>query len=152
MSGSDYVKQLTVFIENRRGRLAAICAALSETDINIFALSLADSADFGILRLIVSDPDKATAVLRQKGFTVVSNDLVAVEVEDRPGGLAKVLSALDEAGVNVEYLYPFAGRREGHARLAFRFEDPTEALRALRHAGIETGSPSRARTTQPGER
>jgi len=138
---TPFVKQLTVFIENRRGRLAAVCGALGRAGINIQALSLADTADFGILRLVVSDPETAARVLRDEGFSVACNELVAVQVEDRPGGLARVLRVLDEAGVNVEYLYPFTGEREGRARLAFRFEEPQEALRALRHAGIQTGTP-----------
>lgn len=137
-----YLKQLTLFVENRKGRLAAITGALGEAGVNILAMSLADTADYGILRLILSDPEKATTVLRQNGFTVAVNDVLAVQVEDRPGGLAKVLHVLDAAGVNVEYLYAFTGEREGYATLAFRFDNPEEALRGLKHARFTLKEPA----------
>ncbi|MBW2506652.1 MAG: ACT domain-containing protein, partial [Deltaproteobacteria bacterium] len=101
------VDQIAVFLENKSGRLAAITRALSDSNINIRALSVADTADFGILRLIVDDTDKATEVLKDEGFTVGRAVVIAVEVADRPGGLAKVLAVLNEAGINVEYMYAF---------------------------------------------
>jgi len=88
------VKQLSLFIENCSGRLAAACRALADARINILALSLADTADFGILRLIVNDPDAGHTALKKAGFTVVTNDVLAVEVEDKPGGLARILDVL----------------------------------------------------------
>jgi hypothetical protein len=91
------VDQIAVFLENKSGRLAAITKALSDNNINIRALSVADTADFGILRLIVDDTDKATRVLKEGGFTVGKTDVIAVEVADRPGGLARVLAVLHEA-------------------------------------------------------
>ena len=136
MPASVGLKQITVFLENRAGRLAAICKALGEREVNILALSLADTADFGILRIVVSDPEKGIAALKSKGFAVAVTEIVAVDVPDEPGGLGKVLHVLEEAGVNVEYLYPFAGEREGYASIVFRFDDLGEAVRALKQAGI----------------
>ena len=136
MADSCGLKQLTVFLENRKGRLADICGALGKAGVNILALSLADTADFGILRLIVNDPEKAADALREQGFTVTFNDVLALQVEDRPGGLARILRLLDDADVNVEYLYAFTGKEAEHATLAFRVEEPEEAVRALEHAGV----------------
>jgi hypothetical protein len=131
-----FVKQLSVFIENRSGRLAAACDALADNDINIVALSLADTADFGILRMIVSDPETAYDVFREDGFTVIQNDVLAVEVEDRPGGLAELLDVLDSAGVNVEYMYAFSTIGTPRAALIFRFEDNEGAVEALKGADV----------------
>ena len=136
MPESVCLKQITVFLENRAGRLAAICNALGEQKVNILALSLADTADFGILRLVVDDPDTGIAALKTGGFTVAISDIVAVDVPDHPGGMGEVLDVLVGAGVNVEYLYAFAGEREGYAPIAFRFSDTAEGVRALRKAGI----------------
>jgi hypothetical protein len=121
------VDQIAVFLENKSGRLAAITKALSDNNINIRALSVADTADFGILRLIVDDTDKATRVLKDEGFTVGKAVVIAVEVADRPGGLARVLAVLHEAGMNVDYMY---------AVLIFRFDDPDMAITILQNAGI----------------
>ena len=131
-----FVKQLSPFIENRSGRLAAACAALAERKINILALSLADTADFGILRLIVSDPDAGLKALKEAGFTVVTNDVLAVEVEDRPGGLLRILQVLQKDGINVEYMYAFSSIRTKRAALIFRFENNDTAIKSLTKAGI----------------
>src|SRR5512144_2171416 len=109
------VEQISVFIENKSGRLAEITRILAEAGINIRALSLADTSDFGILRLIVNDNDKAKEVLKQHGFTVGKTDVVAVEVEDRPGGLHKLLNILYTANVNVEYMYAFVQQSGSNA-------------------------------------
>jgi hypothetical protein len=130
------VEQLAVFLENKSGRLAAIAKTLSDNSINIRALSVADTADFGILRLIVDDTDKATRVLKEKGFTVGMADVIAVEVADRPGGLARVLAVLHEAGLNVEYMYAFVQKSLENAVLIFRFDDPDMAITILQNAGI----------------
>lgn len=131
-----FVKQLSLFIENRSGRLAAACRVLADADINILALSLADTADFGILRLIVSRPDAAQEALKKAGFTVVTNEVLAVEVADKPGGLAHLLDVLRQGGVNVEYMYAFSSIRTKRAALIFRFEDSAAAVRTLTTAGI----------------
>jgi len=130
------VDQLAVFLENKSGRLASITKALSDNSINIRALSVADTADFGILRLIVDDIDKATRVLKEGGFTVGKTDMIAVEVADKPGGLARVLSVLHEAGLNVEYMYAFVEKSAENAVLIFRFDDPDMAITILQNAGI----------------
>jgi len=131
-----FVKQLSIFIENRSGRLGAACRALADRHINILALSLADTADFGILRLIVSDPDAGHDALKKAGFTVVANDVLAVEVEDKPGGLADILDVLSREKVNVEYMYAFSSIRTKRAALIFRFEDSQAAIKKLTAAGI----------------
>ena len=130
------VDQLAVFLENKSGRLAAITKTLSDNSINIRALSVADTADFGILRLIVDDTDKATRVLKEGGFTVGKTDVIAVEVADKPGGLARVLSVLHDAGLNVEYMYAFVEKSAENAVLIFRFDDPDIAITILQNAGI----------------
>ena len=131
------VDQLAVFLENKSGRLAAITNVLSDSGINIRALSVADTADFGILRLIVDDTDKAIRALKDEGFTVGMADVVAVEVEDKPGGLARVLSILHEAGINVEYMYAFVEKSSENAVLIFRFDDPDMAVNILQSGGIK---------------
>jgi hypothetical protein len=130
------VEQLAVFLENKSGRLAAIARTLSDNNINIRALSVADTADFGILRLIVDDTDKATRVLKAEGFTVGKADVIAVEVADKPGGLSRVLDVLHEAGLNVEYMYAFVQKSGENAVLIFRFDDPDMAITILQNAGI----------------
>ena len=131
------VDQLAVFLENKSGRLAEITKVLSGNDINIRALSVADTADFGILRLIVDDTAKAIRVLKSEGFTVGEADVVAVEVADKPGGLARVLEVLHEAGINVEYMYAFVEKSGENAVLIFRFDDPDVAITILQNAGIK---------------
>jgi hypothetical protein len=130
------VKQLSIFMENRAGRLAEIMQSLGDAGVNIRALSLADTSDFGILRLIVSQVDKAMEVLRAAGHTVSLTEVVAVEVPDRPGGLASVLGPLRQAGVNVEYMYAFVEKATDKAVVIFRFEDIEAALKVLATAGI----------------
>ena len=117
------VEQISIFLENKAGRLAEVTRVLSEAGINIRALSLADTADFGILRLIVDDNEKAKAVLKKSGFTVGKTDVVAVEVEDRPGGLSRILDILSKENVNVEYMYAFVQRSGDNAIMLFRFEE-----------------------------
>jgi hypothetical protein len=130
------VEQLSIFVENKSGRLAEVTAILARNGINIRALSLADTADFGILRLIVDDMEKTNTLLKNNGFTVGRNEVVAAEVPDRPGGLAGILSALQGQGINVEYMYAFVQKSEGNAVLIFRFDDIHKAVDTLRTAGI----------------
>lgn len=126
------VEQLSIFIENKSGRLAEITRILGETGVNIRALSLADTSDFGILRLIVNDCAKANAVLKEAGFTVSMTEVVAVEVPDRPGGLSAILQALDREAINVEYMYAFVERCGGNAVIIFRFDETDSAIAALK--------------------
>jgi hypothetical protein len=131
------LQQLSLFLENRPGQLRAPCQALAEAGVDILTLSLADTAQFGILRIIVPDPARARQVLEQAGMVVNLTEVVPVEVENRPGGLAEVLAHMEQAGLGIEYLYAFAlGARPGRAALIFRFEEPDEALRALRARGV----------------
>ena len=109
---------------------------LAASGINIITLSLADTEQFGILRMIVKDHVRATDVLRQAGHVVKLNEVVAVEVQDRPGGLASVLEHVEKAGINVEYMYAFTAKHAGQAVLIFRFEDPDKAIRFLQGEGI----------------
>ncbi len=117
------VQQVSVFLENKSGRLAEVCATLGDHDINIRALCIADTSDFGILRLIVNDPARATDVLQEAGFSVGSTSVIALQIPDRPGGLGGVLKLLEGAGINVEYMYAFFVRREGDAVVLFRVGD-----------------------------
>jgi hypothetical protein len=125
------VKQISVFLENKSGRLAEVTAALGREEINIRALSIADTTDFGILRLIVSKPEEAYRVLKEEGFMVSQTDVLAVEVPDHPGGMAAVLAVLGEAGINIEYLYAFIGRSSKDALVVFRVENCDAATTAL---------------------
>ena len=117
------VKQVSIFLENKSGRLAEVCAILGEQGINIRALSIADTSDFGILRLIVTDPDRAAALLGQAGLSVSETAVVAVQIPDRPGGLADVLRMLQAAEINVEYIYAFVGSHKGDALVVLRVAD-----------------------------
>jgi hypothetical protein len=130
------VEQLAVFLENRSGRLAEITRILAENDINIRALSVADTADFGILRLIVDKVDAAKQALKENGFTVGKTNVLAVEVPDQAGGLAGVLKIVEEQGLNVEYMYAFINRSGENAILIFRFEDMDKAIDALQREGV----------------
>ena len=130
------VKQLSIFMENRAGRLAEVVRLLGQAKINIRALSLADTSDFGILRLIVNDTDRAVKALRDAGHTVSLTEVIAVEVPDSPGGLASVLEPLRAAGVNVEYMYAFVEKATDKAVVIFRFENLDAALTVLNKAGI----------------
>lgn len=131
-----WVKQISVFLENKSGRLAAVTGILGQHEINIRALSIADTSDFGILRLIVSDPTRAYGVLKDAGFTVSETDVIAVEVPDTPGGLSAVLNILDQAGANIEYLYAFVSKSSGNALVLFKVEDIDKADKALKEHNV----------------
>jgi hypothetical protein len=130
------VDQLSIFLENRAGRLAEVTRILSESGVNIRALSLADTSDFGILRLIVSDFDKAKEHLKAGGFTVGRTTVVAVEVPDKPGGLHGILEMLRDAKINVEYMYAFVQLSGSHAIIIFRFDRTDQAIELLQKNGI----------------
>ncbi|MEN6439258.1 MAG: ACT domain-containing protein [Syntrophobacter sp.] len=132
----EHVEQISVFLENKAGRLAEVTRILSEAQINIRALSLADTSDFGILRLIVNDNEKAKRELKAQGFTVGKTDVLAVEVSDQPGGLHHILKILQKAGVNVEYMYAFVQQSGQNAVLIFRFDNLPEALRILKENSV----------------
>ncbi|MDQ7031309.1 MAG: ACT domain-containing protein [Desulfonauticus sp.] len=132
------VEQISVFLENRAGRLEEVTKILAEASINIRALSLADTSDFGILRLIVTDIEKAQQVLKDKGFTVGKTNVVAVEVTDKPGGLHNILSILSQNNINVEYMYAFVQQSGNNAVLIFRFDKTDDAIEVLNKNNIKT--------------
>jgi hypothetical protein len=130
------VEQISIFLENKAGRLAEVTRVLSETGVNIRALSLADTSDFGILRLIVDDNEKAKKALKEHGFTVGKTDVVAVEVEDRPGGLSRILDVLSQKNINVEYMYAFVQHSGKDAVIIFRFDDIDAAVKLLQESNV----------------
>ena len=135
------IKQISVFVENAPGSLSEVTKALGDNGIDMSALSLADTSEFGILRLIVNDPEKACDVLRDHHFIVKQNYVVAAVVDDRPGGLTGVLEILAEAKVSVEYMYAFVGSKDGHAVVVIRPDDAEKAMTALEANHVSTLDP-----------
>ena len=130
------VSQLSVFIENKSGRLADVTRSLANADINIRALSIADTIDYGLLRLIVNDPIAARNALSGAGFTVTLTEVLAIEVPDKPGGLAGIIDILAGAGINIEYMYAFVGTSGENAIVVFRIERLDEAIPTLQQKGV----------------
>ena len=131
------IRQLTVFVENRQGALAEVTNELASHNVDLRALSMADTQEFGVLRLIVKDVDGALAVLRESGHIVNVTPVTAVKISDAPGRLAQALAVLDEKGINIEYLYAFLTRTEKHAYVVLRVEDNDGAKDALTNAGFK---------------
>lgn len=130
------VKQISIFLENKSGRLAMVTKVLGQYNVNIRALSIADTTDFGILRLIVNEPDLAYRVLKEAGFTVSTTEVIAVEVTDEPGGLAQVLEIMQKDDINIEYVYAFLQKVTNAALVVFRVEQIEEAIKALQQNNI----------------
>ena len=130
------VEQISVFLENKSGRIAEVTGILAQAGVNIRALSLADTSDFGVLRLIVDNNQRAEEVLKQHNFTVGKTFVMAVEVEDRPGGLHKILDILQKVNINVEYMYAFVKPGSNNAIMIFRFEKLEEAVKVLQDNGV----------------
>lgn len=130
------VDQIAIFLENKSGRLAEITSILAEKGINIRAMSLADTADFGILRLIVNDTESARNILKDNGFTVGTTEVVVVEVADKPGGLASVLQTIKEGGLNIEYMYAFTQKSGETGLIIFRFDELDAAIDILVKSGV----------------
>jgi hypothetical protein len=130
------IKQVSVFIGNKKGRLALVTEVLKKAGIDIRALSLADTSDFGMLRMIVDDPDRCAAVLKEQDFLVQETDVIAVGIEDAPGGLHRILKILDENDINVEYIYATVAKRKDAAVVIFRVEDNQKAISVLAKNGI----------------
>ena len=130
------IKQLSIFVENKPGRMADIARMIADAGIDIRALSLADTSSYGVLRLIVDRPEAAEKALRGRGLTLSLTPVLAVRMDDRPGGFARVLEALAEGDVNVEYLYAFICRQAGHAAVILRVEDPERAAKLLTGQGV----------------
>lgn len=134
--------QLSVFLENKPGALNVPCRLLAQAGLNLATLSLADTREFGILRLIVRDWQKARQILEAGGCVVKVTEVVAIEVSDRPGGLLEILEALERAQINMEYMYAFTAKQGGKAVLVFRFTDPDAAIRALQAAKVSIIDPA----------
>ena len=131
------IKQISVFVENKPGSMSAMTAVLAENNINMRALSLAETSDFGIVRIIVDDIYKATTVLKDAGYIHSVTDVIAVGLPNIPGGLNKVLNILEGAGLNIEYMYAFLGKKErNHAYMIFRVQDDALATATLKAEGI----------------
>jgi len=131
------VKQLSVFLENRAGRLAEGVGVLAEAGINIRAMSVAETADFGVVRMIVGDVVKAHALLKQHAITSAETGVIAVEVPDKPGGLAELLRLVAGSGVNIEYMYAMLERRAEKAVMILRIDDVEAATKPLQAAGVQ---------------
>lgn len=129
------LKQISIFLENKKGRLWKALTILKEAGINIRALSIADTSEFGILRLIVPEPEKAKTALEEGNFVVKINGVIAVEVMDKPGGMDRILEILNKADINVEYLYAFVEKKEEKAVVVLRTEDIDAGILALKEAG-----------------
>jgi hypothetical protein len=139
-------EQISVFLENKTGRLAEVTGILSEANVNIRALALADTSDFGVLRLIVDDNIKAVKALKNRGYTVGRTDVVAVEVEDRPGGLHRLLDMLNKAEINVEYMYAFVQHSGENAVMIFRIDNIDEAVKVLEEHNVKVINGSKVYT------
>jgi hypothetical protein len=129
------LRQISIFIENRSGRLATITNMLGEAGVNIRAMSLADTSDFGIFRLVVNDSQKAIQILKKAGFTLSLSDVIAVKIADHPGELGRLLSILDKSDLNVEYMYAFVQKSDEFAIVIFSFEDLDQAIHAIQANG-----------------
>ncbi len=130
------IKQIAVFLENREGRVSECCKVLKEQGVNLCSMSIADTKEFGILRLITDDNEKALAALKEAGFLSSIVELVGIEVPDKSGALADILIALYEDGINIEYMYSFAGAN-GHAQIGFKTATPEKAMALLQKVGAK---------------
>jgi len=131
-----YIRQISVFIENRKGRLAEFCRLLGDNGIDMIAITIADTTSFGILRAIVNDTDKAVKVLRDANYAVTITEVLAVAIDDKPGGLAVALEKLRDAGISVEYLYSFVRHIGDKCAILFRVDDPALAVKVFSESGI----------------
>ena len=130
------IQQLSIFLENKPGRLSSVCSALAQAGINLTTLSLADTHQFGILRLIIREWQQAKQLLEECGYAVKVSDVLAMEVADRPGGLADVLNIIENESISVEYMYAFTIRKKENAILVFRFDQMDKAIEVLQSSGI----------------
>ncbi len=132
-----FIKQLSIFAENKPGRLVAIIDALAENNIDISALSIADTTDYGIVRMIVNNPELAVDSLKKIGVFVKITNVIAVTIEDTPGGLAKSLHNITDRGIEINYMYAFVGKISGKAIMVLKVSDPEEAIEILKNSNIE---------------
>jgi hypothetical protein len=131
-----YTKQVSIFVENEKGRFADVTKLLADEGINIRALSLGEMVDFGVLRLIVDDRSRCIQVLKAHEFTVQETDVIAVEIDDRPGGLHHVIEVLDRDGIGIEYMYAFLEKNDKNAIVVFKVDDPSKAVAILEKGNI----------------
>ncbi len=130
------IKQLSVFVENKLGRMAEITAVIGDAGVDIRALSIADTSDFGILRLIVDKPDVAMEALKQAGITVSLTDVIAVGIEDKPGAFAKAIKIMSDASIGIEYMYAFISRSDSQAFVIMRIETPDKGIEVMKQHNI----------------
>jgi hypothetical protein len=130
------ITQVSVFLENKKGRLLEVCSLLGKHTINIRALNVAESEGFGVLRIVVDKPQEAVDLLKKNNLVANLTDVVAVEVEDKPGGLARLLEVLSKNNINVEYMYGFVEKHSSNALMVFRFDEPEKAAKVLLDNGI----------------
>lgn len=130
------INQISIFIENTKGRLAEVCTLLGDNNINIRALTIAESPEFGILRVVLDKPQEAKEILKEHGFIAISTEIVAVEVSDTPGGLSKALKALAENNIDVEYMYGFVEKATDKALMVFKFINIDKAIEVLQKNNI----------------
>ena len=135
------IKQISVFVENKSGRLSDILNVIGKNGIDISALSIADTNDFGIVRMIVNDPDKAAEILKSNNLVVKVTDVIALAVADKPGGLAGEIEKLKNAGIPIEYMYAFIGKSDKGALVIVRVENPEKALEVLKDENVTVVSP-----------
>ena len=140
----DLIQQFSVFVENKQGKMAQLTRLIADAGIDLRSLSLADTRDFGILRIIVNKPAETDVLLSENGWTFKVTPVIGVKVPDVPGGVATVLETLDKANVNVEYMYAFVNRKPGEADTIFRVDNDEAALNALSASGIEIVTPQEA--------
>ena len=129
------ITQISIFLENKEGRLAEVCSLLGNNSINIRALTISENKDFGILRIVVDRPDDAIVLLKENNLVAQMTDIVALEVDDTPGGLARILQVISENKLNVEYMYGFVEKKTDQALMVFRFDDPDRAIATLTDKG-----------------
>ena len=130
------IKQISVFVENKQGRLHMLTEVLAKEGIDLKAMTIADTTDFGIMRCIVADPEKTLKVIQENNFTATITEVIAVEVPDVPGGLSTILKLLDDSGISVEYLYSFVRKHKDNALIIFRVEDPAKAVTILKSKDV----------------
>ncbi|MCX6668848.1 MAG: ACT domain-containing protein [Methanothrix sp.] len=131
------IKQISLFVENRPGRMAKVAKTLSDASVNIRALTVAEAGDFGVIRMVVDDPEKGHKVLKENAFTVSMTDVLAVEMKDTPGGLYEILNTLGESGINVDYAYAFVTAKAEKAMLILRVDDIAKARKVLAEKGVK---------------
>ena len=134
------IKQISIFVENKPGRMAGVAKALGDAGVNIRALTIAEAGDFGVVRMVVDDTERGYTALREKGFMVSETDVLAVEIKDVPGGLYEIANSLGTNNINVEYAYAFVTAKAERAMLILRVDDVKRATEVLSEAGVRVAT------------